>query len=248
MSIEPSQSDSMIVVVVPTYNEVENLRPLTEQLLALPVGVDVLCVDDASPDGTGQLADEIATAESRFHVVHRTHDRGYAASSREGLGWALERGYNFICTMDGDLSHDPAVLPGMLARGDAGADLVIGSRYVAGGGLEVDWNPIRRAVSEMGSAYARLMIGTPVRDCTSGYRCYRASALSRVDSAEVRSEGYSFLIEMLAALAQTGARVEEFPITYVDRLRGESKISKSIIFEALLETTRLGLRRMVGRR
>jgi dolichol-phosphate mannosyltransferase len=232
--------------IIPTYNEVENLRPLAEQLLALSLTHEVLCVDDNSPDGTGALADQIAAAEPRFHVIHRLEDRGYAKSSKAGLAWALEQGYDIICTMDGDLSHDPAALPGMLARIDAGADLVIGSRYTAGGGLQVDWSPLRRAVSEMGSAYARLMIGTPVRDCTSGYRCYRATTLRDIDLGGLYSDGYSFLIEILAAIAATGARIEESPITYVDRLRGQSKISRSIILEALLETTRLGLRRIAG--
>jgi dolichol-phosphate mannosyltransferase len=233
-------------MIVPTYNEVENIRPLAEQLLALPLGLDILCVDDNSPDGTGELADELASANPRFHVLHRTADRGYAPSSKAGMAWAFERGYDAICTMDADLSHDPAVLPHMLERLSAGADLVIGSRYTEGGGLEVDWGPFRRAVSKSGSAYARVMIGLPVRDCTSGYRCYRAQTLTRVDPGALKSEGYSFLIEMLAALSKQGARVEEYPIVYVDRQRGQSKISRKIIFEALMETTMLGARRLTG--
>jgi dolichol-phosphate mannosyltransferase len=234
------------VVVIPTYNEVENLRPLAERLLGLPVAVEVVCVDDDSPDGTGQLADEIAAAEPRFHVIHRTADRGYARSSMEGFAWCLARDYNVICTMDGDLSHDPGVLLGMVAQTGDDADLVIGSRYTQGGGLEVDWSPMRRAVSEMGSAYARAMVGTRVRDCTSGYRCYRASALRGIDFAAMRSDGYSFLIEVLSAFVSSGARIEEYPITYVDRLRGKSKISRGIIWEALLETSALGIRRLTG--
>lgn len=240
------QADTL--VVIPTYNEVENLRPLAERLLGLPVAVEVLCVDDASPDGTGQLADEIAAAEPRFHVIHRIADRGYARSSREGFAWGLARDYDVICTMDGDLSHDPGVLLGMVAQLGDDTDVVIGSRYTEGGSLEVDWNPIRRAVSEMGSAYARTMIGTHVRDCTSGYRCYRASALRDLDLATVHSDGYSFLIEVLSALVSSGARIQEHPITYVDRLRGKSKISRGIIFEALVETSALGIRRLAGKR
>jgi dolichol-phosphate mannosyltransferase len=246
MPAENTHTQPRVAVIIPTYNEVENLRELAELLLGLTDTIEVLCVDDNSPDGTGALADTLVAEYPRFHVIHRTSDRGYAPSSKEGLAWCLAQGYDFICTMDGDLSHDPKVLPGMLERAQAGADLVIGSRYTAGGGLEVDWNPFRRAVSEMGSAYARFMIGTPVRDCTSGYRCYRATALRKIELGSLQSEGYSFLIEILSAIASTGARIEEFPITYVDRLRGESKISRSIIFEALLETTRLGLRRMTG--
>jgi dolichol-phosphate mannosyltransferase len=236
------------LVVVPTYNEVENLRPLAERLLGLPVAVEVLCVDDASPDGTGALADALATENSRFHVIHRTEDRGYARSSREGFVWGLERGHEIVCTMDADLSHDPNALPGMLDHIAAGSDLVIGSRFVVGGELQVDWGPARRAVSRLGSRYARAMIDTSVRDCTSGYRCYRASALSQIDFAQLHSDGYSFLIEMLAAFARRGHTIEEVPITYVDRLRGSSKISRAIVFEALLETTQLGIRRLTGNR
>jgi glycosyltransferase involved in cell wall biosynthesis len=236
------------LVVIPTYNEVENLRPLAERLLGLPVTIEVLCVDDASPDGTGALADDLADENARFHVIHRTQDRGYAPSSRVGLKWGLERGHAVVCTMDADLSHDPNVLPGMLEHIAAGSDLVIGSRFVTGGELQVDWGPGRRAVSKAGSRYARAMIGTSVRDCTSGYRCYRASALSQIDFAQLHSEGYSFLIEMLAAFARSSYSIEEVPITYVDRLRGSSKISRAIVYEALLETTRLGIRRLTGGR
>jgi glycosyltransferase involved in cell wall biosynthesis len=236
------------LVVVPTYNEVENLRPLAEKLLGLPVAVEVVCVDDSSPDGTGALADELADEHTGFHVIHRSEDRGYAPSSRAGMKWGLENGYANVCTMDADLSHDPEVLPGMLEHIAAGSDLVIGSRFVPGGELQVDWGPVRRAVSKVGSRYARAMIGTSVRDCTSGYRCYRASALARIDFAELYSDGYSFLIEMLAAFSRNGFVIEEVPITYVDRLRGSSKISRSIVYEALLETTRLGIRRLTGSR
>lgn len=240
------QADTL--VVIPTYNEVENLRPLAERLLGLPVAVEVLCVDDASPDGTGEPADEIAAAEPRFHVIHRIADRGYARSSRDGFAWGLARDYDVICTMDGDLSHDPGALLGMVEQLGDDTDLVIGSRYTEGGKLEVDWSPMRRAVSEMGSAYARAMVGTRVQDCTSGYRCYRASALRAIDFTTMHSDGYSFLIEVLSAFVSSGARVKEHPITYVDRLRGKSKISRSIIFEALLETSALGIRRVTGKR
>jgi dolichol-phosphate mannosyltransferase len=242
-----SQPEHRTLVVIPTYNEAENVRPLAEGLLGLDARVDVLVVDDNSPDGTGDVGDAIAAENPRFQILHRTQNRGYAPSSKEGLRWGLERGYDILCTMDADLSHDPAVLPSLLARLDAGADLAIGSRYVDGGGLKVDWGPLRLAVSKVGSSYARMMIGTPVHDCTSGYRAYRASMLSGVDFADLHSDGYAFLIELLAAFARLGARVEESPIVYIDRQRGASKISKRIIFEALLETTGLGIRRALGR-
>jgi len=237
-----------IAVVVPTYNESENLPRLAEALLALQPPVEVVCVDDASPDGTGAIADTIAEKDARFHVIHRTGQRGYSISSKEGMAWCLAQGFDLVCTMDADLSHDPQVLPKLVAAVEGGADLAVGSRYTPGGGIEVDWGPIRRAVSQMGSAYARVMIGTPTRDCTSGFRCYRASMLARVRIAEIRSEGYSFLIELLAALTDLGATVTEVPITYVDRQAGASKISRSIVFEALWQTTMVGLGRLTGSR
>ena len=248
MTSNRSESQVRPVVVVPTYSERENIRPLVEQLLASHSSLEVLCVDDDSPDGTGDIADEIASSEPRFHVLHRTEDRGYARSCRAGLKWCRAQGYDYVLTMDGDLSHDPAQVPVLLDRAIAGADLVIGSRYVAGGAIEADWGPVRRAVSERGSAYARTMIGAPVRDCTSGYRCYRASAVDLVLLDHPRSEGYAFLIESLAAMHRAGAKIEESPITYVDRRHGQSKISSRIVVEALVETTRLGIARVLSRR
>lgn len=235
-------------VVVPTYNEVENLPKLAELLLALDPQVTVLCVDDGSPDGTGAVADEIAAREPRFNVMHRTGKRGYSISSKEGMMWCLERGFDMVCTMDADLSHDPDVLPRLIAAVEGGADLAIGSRYTDGGGIEVDWGPFRRAVSQSGSAYARTMIGSKTRDCTSGYRCYRAETLSLVPVMEIRSEGYSFLIEILAAFTDLHSKVVEVPITYVDRRHGSSKISNEVIFEALVRTTGVGLARITGER
>ena len=238
---------SNTIVVVPTYNEAENVPILAERLLALDPPVDVLIVDDASPDGTGALADEIAAREPRFRVLHRTGPRGYAAASREGLRKALEAGYSTICTMDADLSHDPAVVPHLVATVAGSADLAIGSRYVPGGEIVVDWGPVRRAVSRSGSAYARAMTGAKVGDCTSGFRCYRADTLAKVPLEELRSDGYSFLIEMLAALKRADARIVEVPIRYVDRRAGSSKISRRIIIEAFGVTTGLGIRRLLGR-
>jgi dolichol-phosphate mannosyltransferase len=236
------------VVIVPTYNEAENLPVLAERLLGLDPGVDVLIVDDGSPDGTGAIADRIARSEPRFRVLHRTGPRGYAASTRDGMRMALEEGYDPICTMDADLSHDPATLPRLVAAVEEGADLAIGSRYVEGGEIVVEWGPVRRAVSRLGSAYARVMTGAKAGDCTSGFRCYRADSLAGVPFADMRSDGYSFLIEVLAALVVRGAVIAEVPIRYVDRRAGSSKISRSIILEALLVTTGLGLARPFRRR
>lgn len=235
-----------IAFIVPTYNEAENLRELAERLLALTPEIHVVVVDDGSPDGTGEIADDIAAANGRFRVIHRTGPRGYAASSREGLRWCLSQGFDLIGTIDCDLSHDPAVIPGLAEALDAGADLAIGSRYVPGGSLEVDWGPIRRAVSQAGSRYARAMIGVRTHDCTSGFRLYRAETLASVPFGELRSDGYCFLIELLALLDRQGAAITEVPIVYVDRRAGTSKISRTIVWEALVSTTRLGLTRLLG--
>jgi dolichol-phosphate mannosyltransferase len=234
------------VVMVPTYNEAENLPALAQRLLGLEPALDVLIVDDESPDGTGAIADEIAAREPRFRVLHRTGPRGYAAASREGLRLGLDGGYDLVCTMDADLSHDPADLPRLIAAAET-ADLAIGSRYVEGGELVVDWGPVRRAVSLSGSSYARFMTGAKVRDCTSGFRCYRASALAAVPFEAMRSDGYSFLIEVLSGLARAHSRITEVPIRYVDRRAGASKISRRIVIEALGITTGLGVRRLLGR-
>jgi len=244
---DSAQSGARVIVVVPTYNEADNVRKLADRVLAAFPGIELLIVDDNSPDGTGDLADEIAAQEPRFRVMHRTKNRGYAPSSREGLTWCRERGYDFAVTMDGDLSHDPARIPALVECARTGAALVVGSRYIPGGAVEADWGPIRRAVSEMGSRYARAMIGTQVRDCTSGYRCYSAEALRTLRFDELHSDGYAFLIEVLAQLAGAGMEVTEVPITYIDRQHGASKISRSIILEALAETTGIGLRRLLRR-
>ena len=236
-----------VIVVVPTYNEADNVRALADRVLASRPSIELMIVDDNSPDGTGDIADEIAAEQPRFRVVHRMHDRGYAPSSREGLTQCRDAGYDFVLTMDGDLSHDPARIPALLARAQAGAGLVVGSRYVPGGAVEADWGPIRRAISQVGSRYARAMIGTKVNDCTSGYRCYSAEALRTLRFEDLHSEGYSFLIEVLSQLVTAGIEIAEEPITYIDRQHGASKISRRIVLEALVETTGLGVRRVFGR-
>ena len=232
-----------VAVLVPTYNEAENVAALAERVLAADPRLELLIVDDASPDGTGVLAGKLAENEPRIHVLNRTGPRGYARASAEGLEWCGANGFTTVCTMDGDLSHDPARLCAMLAARDAGADVVIGSRYVEGGGVEAQWGPIRRAVSEGGSRYARAMIGTKVHDCTSGFRCYGPRALQTLALSELRSDGYSFLIEVLAQLCDAGLDIEEVPIVYTDRQHGASKISRRIVLEALGQTTLLGVRR-----
>ena len=236
-----------VIVVVPTYNEAENIRALTERVLASVEGIELLIVDDNSPDGTGAIADEIAGAEPRFHVMHRLANRGYAPSSREALARCRDQGYDFVVTMDGDLSHDPARIPALLEKARSGYGLVIGSRYTEGGAVEAEWGPMRRAVSKSGSRYARAMIGTEVRDCTSGYRCYSADALKALRFEALRSDGYAFLIEVLEQLVKVAGSIAEVPITYIDREHGHSKISRGIVLEALVETTGIGVRRILRR-
>jgi dolichol-phosphate mannosyltransferase len=242
----PDRDAPRVIAVVPTYNEADNVRELANRVLAAVEDIELLVVDDDSPDGTGRIADEIAAEHPRFHVMHRSENRGYAPSSREGLGWCRNHGYDYTLTMDGDLSHDPARIPALLDKARSGAALVVGSRYVEGGAVEADWGPIRRAVSQMGSRYARAMIGTQVHDCTSGYRCYSAEALRTLRFDDLHSEGYAFLIEVLAQLVAARVEIAEVPITYIDRQHGASKISQSIIFEALLETSSIGFRRVTG--
>ena len=236
-----------VIVVVPTYNEAENVRGLAERVLASLTGIELMIVDDNSPDGTGEIADQIAAEQPRFHVMHRTQNRGYAPSSREGLAWCRDAGYDFTLTMDGDLSHDPARIPALLERASAGAGLVVGSRYIDGGAVQAQWGPIRRAISQLGSRYARSMIGAQVHDCTSGYRCYSAEALRTLRFEDLHSDGYAFLIEVLSQLVRAGTQIAEVPIVYIDREHGASKISQRIVLEALLETTGIGVRRVLGR-
>jgi len=245
--VESTQEAPRVIVVIPTYNEADNVRALAERVLGALPGIELLIVDDDSPDGTGRIGDEIAAAEPRFHILHRTENRGYAPSSREGLAWARDHAYDYVFTMDGDLSHDPARIPALLDAATRGHGLAIGSRYTEGGRVEADWGPVRRAVSELGSRYARAMIGTDVHDCTSGYRCYSSEALHKLRFEELRSDGYAFLIEVLAQLSAAGVCIAEVPITYIDRQHGASKISQRIVLEALAETTGIGVRRLLGR-
>ena len=236
-------------VVLPTYDEIDNLRPIAEAILATLPGAVLLVVDDASPDGTGDLADVLAAADPRVRVRHRAGKQGLGRAYLDGFGVAIAGGARIVVQMDADWSHDPSALPSLLAPiEDGAADLVIGSRYVPGGGLEVDWSPFRQAVSQSGSAYARAMIGTPVHDCTSGFRCYRASSLFETHLEKTTSTGYFFCIEALSRIVDSGGTVDEVPIVYTDRVLGHSKISNGIVFEAFWLTTLLGLARLTGRR
>jgi dolichol-phosphate mannosyltransferase len=233
------------LVIVPTYNERENLPSLVERVLAQPVSFSVLVVDDNSPDGTGRLADEIAASESCVHVLHRSEKNGLGRAYCDGFKWALGRDYEFIFEMDGDFSHNPDDLPKFLAAAQE-ADLVLGSRY-ANGIRVINW-PLRRLMLSLGAAkYVRVITGMPFSDPTGGFKCFRRRALQSVNLEAVRSNGYSFQIEMTHKIWRQGMKVAEVPIIFTDRFLGTSKMSRRIVFEALGMVWRLwfqnGLRR-----
>lgn len=225
------------LVVVPTYNELPNLPVLVDGLLAHH-GVRVLVVDDQSPDGTGALADSLAVAHpGRVSVMHRTGQRGLGRSYVDGLKHAVLEPVDVICQMDADLSHDPRHLPTLIAA-TAGADVVIGSRYIPGGDI-VNWPLKRRLLSRFANFYIRTVTHLAARDCTSGYRCWRREALAALPLDHFFSDGYSFLVEMLFVASRRGCRIAEVPITFVERREGESKVSTGVLLESAITPWRL---------
>ena len=235
------------LVIVPTYNERDNLPVITEELLAIP-GIHILIVDDGSPDGTGDVADVLARSRpDRVAVVHRTGRRGFGRSYIEGMQHALlHTDASLICQMDADLSHLPADLPRLLDAA-AHADLVIGSRYVRGGRV-VNWPRRRIMLSSFANHYVRLLTRMPVRDVTSGYRCWRRDTLRRIPLPLLRSDGYAFQVETTWHAHAVGARVVEVPITFVERRQGQSKLSGRVIVESAFLPLRLAARRLPGTR
>jgi dolichol-phosphate mannosyltransferase len=223
---------SSALVCIPTYNERDNLEGIVQAALAADSRTDVLVVDDNSPDGTGQLADALVAREPRVHVLHRQRKEGLGRAYLAAFGWALQRPYSYVLEMDADWSHPPRYLPGLLDRAQAGVDLVLGSRYVPGGGT-VNWGWARRAISRGGSLYARGILGLPVRDLTGGFKCFRRQVLESIDLAAVKSTGYAFQIELTYRTYRKGFRVEEMPIVFEDRRVGQSKMSRRIVVEAL---------------
>jgi len=229
-------------VVLPTYNEADNLEPLVHAVRAAVPGVHVLVVDDGSPDGTGAIADALAAAHSDVQVLHRPHKAGLGRAYVAGFAHALEAGAATIVEMDADFSHDPADLPRLLEGVADGADLALGSRYVPGGGIR-DWGPVRRGISRLGCGYARRVLGVPVRDLTGGYKAFRAATLEAIDYASVRSQGYAFQVELTHRALQLGLRVDELPIVFREREHGQSKMSGRIALEAAWLVPALRLRR-----
>ncbi len=228
------------LVIVPTYNEQANLPLLLDQLLALPA-VRILVVDDASPDGTGRVADEYASRNrARIQVLHRSGKRGLGLSYIDGMYVALRTDATHICQMDADLSHSPTDIPRLLdATGEA--DFVIGSRYVRGGRIE-NWPLHRRLLSAFANRYVRAITRMTIRDCTSGFRCWRREALERLPLASIRSDGYAFIVELAFEATRAGLRCAEVPITFVERREGASKLSGMVIIESVIVPWRLAAR------
>jgi dolichol-phosphate mannosyltransferase len=219
------------LVCLPTYDERDNLGPILEAIHAAVSDVDVLVIDDDSPDGTGRLADELAARDPRVKVLHRRGKQGLGRAYLAGFAWALERDYGLVLEMDADFSHDPAYLPKLLAEAER-ADLVLGSRYVPGGGT-ANWGLARRIISRGGSAYARAILGVPVRDLTGGFKCFRREVLEAIDLPTVECSGYAFQIELTFRALRRGFRVAEIPIVFAERRVGQSKMSRRIVLEAI---------------
>jgi dolichol-phosphate mannosyltransferase len=245
MADQPDTGDTeSVLVVVPTYNERDNLPPIVRRVHAAVPGAHVLVVDDASPDGTGELADQLAAADPRIRVLHRDGKNGLGAAYLAGFGWALRHGYRAVVQMDADGSHPPESLPAMLDE-LTDADLVIGSRYVPGGTV-VNWPKRREWLSRGGNLYSRLALRVPIRDITAGYRAFRHDVLAELELDDVDSQGYCFQIDMAWRAVQAGFRVSEVPITFTEREHGYSKMSGFIVREALWRVTRWGLRSRLG--
>ena len=231
-----------VLIVVPTYNERDNVDEVVRQFLTPVPEAELLFVDDNSPDGTGARLDELATGNPRVHVLHRPGKLGLGTAYLDGFAWGLARDYAYLFEMDADFSHDPSYLPAMIARARAGADVVIGSRYVAGGGTR-NWGVGRKLLSRGGSLYARTVLGVKIRDVTAGFICYRRAALEALELAAIKSNGYSFQIEMKYRALAAGLKVAEVPIVFVDRRVGKSKMSRAIFAEALTMVWKLRLGR-----
>jgi dolichol-phosphate mannosyltransferase len=237
-----------VAVVVPTYNERDNIEIIVSRVRSAVPDADLLVVDDNSPDGTGDIADKLAGEDSHIHVLHRAGKAGLGAAYIAGFRWALERGYGAVVEMDADGSHRPEELPRLLAALD-GADLVLGSRWVPGGTV-LNWARSREILSRGGNTYARLMLGIKLKDATGGYRVFRATTLERIGLDEVESKGYCFQIDLALRTLRAGLTVVEVPITFAERERGASKMSRSIVAEAMWRVTVWGIaaRLRAGRR
>jgi dolichol-phosphate mannosyltransferase len=233
-----------VLVIIPTYNERDNIEPIVERALGAVSYADVLIVDDGSPDGTGKLADDLAAEDERVSVLHRSAKAGLGAAYIAGFDWALDRSYDVVVEMDADGSHAPEQLPKLLAALSR-ADLVLGSRWVPGGSV-VNWPRSREVLSRGGNLYTRLALGINLRDATGGYRAYRREVLASIDYSTVASEGYCFQVDLAWQALRSGFRVVEVPIRFQERERGESKMSGSIVREALIRVSKWGIDHRLG--
>lgn len=236
---ERDAASGRVVIVMPTYNERQNLEIIVGRIREATPDADLLVVDDNSPDGTGDLADKLAEKDPHVQVMHRTEKAGLGRAYVAGFNWALECGYDLIVEMDADGSHRPEDLPKLLATVDE-ADAVIGSRYVPGGTV-VNWPKSREFLSKGANLYNRIMLGVQVRDATGGFRVYRAATLRRIDLNGIESAGYCFQIDMTLRVLQAGMTITEVPITFVERERGASKMSRTVILEAFTRVARWGI-------
>jgi len=249
MSEEPTTTPPAgrgCLVIIPTYNEAENLRWIADRLLAAMPQAHLLVVDDNSTDGTALIADDASAADDRVHVLHRAGKLGLGSAYIDGFGWGLDRNYDYLIEMDADGSHPPERLPALVASVESSSDpeiqLVIGSRWVAGGSV-VNWPVSRQLLSRAGNLYARLMLGIKVNDVTAGFRVYRAQSIANMDLRSVDSKGYCFQVDMTLRVLDGGGSVVELPIEFRERERGQSKMSRAIVIEAMLRVTQWGLQR-----
>lgn len=230
------------LVILPTFNEIENIEEVLNKIrISLPQG-SVLVVDDNSPDGTADKAEELSKNLGRIQVLRRQKKSGLGSAYRDGFSWGIDNGFNVLIEMDADLSHDPAALGSLVDPFQDSFDLVIGSRYIPGGHIP-NWSWQRRLLSKSGNQYAKIMLGLPVNDSTAGFRAYSASILKAIDLSTIHAEGYGFQIEMTYAVSQLGGKIKEVPISFVDRVRGTSKMSINITLEALWLVTKWGVTR-----
>ncbi len=234
------------LVVIPTFNERENIAHIVARVRKATPAVDVLVVDDNSPDGTGGIVDDLAASDPAVFALHRSAKNGLGMAYGEAFRWALARGYDRIVEMDADGSHAPEQLPSLLAAADHGADVVLGSRWIPGGGVR-NWPKYRELLSRGGSAYARVLLGLPQRDVTGGYRVFTARALNSIRLEDVHSQGYGFQVDMLFHAQRAGLVIVEVPITFVERELGESKMTGGIVAEAMLRVTLWGIGALPGR-
>ena len=245
MSDAPSRRRS--ILVLPTFNEQENIEKFLTRVRETNPGLSIVVVDDLSPDGTGAIVEQLSNTDSLLSVIHRSGKKGLGAAYLAGFARALERGFDNIVTMDADFSHDPAVIPSLLGALENDSAVAIGSRYIPGGSI-VGWPLHRHVLSKYGNFYTRFVLGLTPRDCTSGFRAYRSSTLAAIDLDSIKGDGYVFLTSILRRIQQQRMKVTEVPITFTDRVEGQSKMSPRIVAESMLLVTLFGLKDLLRRK